>query len=381
MSELTQLKTQFDNLKSLRLNIKRLFENLKLLTDKLKMLYLSYIELAGKNNMFFGIDPLHFQRLLINLEYENMEKIYKLIDNKLYCDYYKLFKLICKYADETINDKKIKSLCNLKNKYPVYKDLDQYKVYEFELINDLHHDIIQLLDEMTSHLNQKELEFKSEEDKSNNGLNIDNYISTLMFDNAILREKIKLYKRYIDAFHKYHNTYLSRLHIKLGIMWGQINQDIRLSFYNSTNDAMRDDVKSVVSGMEMNSNVNSSPKITTVQQAELFKFIKESGQDNNSSNKELELIISHISSENDSVDEIRNEDNVKGVATPNLTNNEKLNNEQFNNDEFNNIIIDTLIDRDDEGENVVSSDAKLKKRLKKKRNEQNKKNRNKLTTQ
>ncbi|MEX0595896.1 MAG: hypothetical protein WD512_05280, partial [Candidatus Paceibacterota bacterium] len=107
MSELKELKSQFDILKSLRLNIKRLFENLKSLIDKLKSFYLSYIEIAKKNNMFFGIDSLHFQKLLIEFEYENMEKMHKLIDNKMYCDYYKLFKLISKYADETISDKKI----------------------------------------------------------------------------------------------------------------------------------------------------------------------------------------------------------------------------------------------------------------------------------
>ena len=27
-------------------------------------------------------------------------------------------------------------------KYPVYKDLEPYKEYDFDIINDLHHDII-----------------------------------------------------------------------------------------------------------------------------------------------------------------------------------------------------------------------------------------------
>ena len=110
MSELSALKINFVNLTSIRINIRKLFESLNGLKDKLKTLYLEYIEIGKKNNILFGIDSFHFQKKLIDLEYENMEKMYKLIDNKMYCEYYKLFKLITKYAEEKINDKKNSSI-------------------------------------------------------------------------------------------------------------------------------------------------------------------------------------------------------------------------------------------------------------------------------
>ena len=292
MSELSALKINFVNLTSIRINIRKLFESLNGLKDKLKTLYLEYIEIGKKNNILFGIDSFHFQKKLIDLEYENMEKMYKLIDNKMYCEYYKLFKLITKYAEEKINDKKIQALCKLKSKYPVYKDLDEYKVYEFELINDLHHDIIQILDEMFNYSIQKEKELRLEEEKTSNGLNIDNYVNTLMFDNAIINQNIRLYKNYLKVFHKYHSTYLNRLYIKLGIMWGQINQDIKLSSTTSndkisTNEIIVNKIKPL------------TPKISSDQQAEIYKFMKESGGNNEMFKSELDTIISHISSEGD----------------------------------------------------------------------------------
>lgn len=389
MSDLSELKSNFDNLKSVRLNIRRLFESLQGLTHKLKALYLDYIEISKKTNQIFGIDSFHFQKMLIDLEYESMEKMYQLIDNKMYCEYYKLFKLISRYASENISDKKIQEICKLKSKYPVYKDLDQYKVYEFELINDLHHDIIQLLDEMTSYTLHKETELKLEEERSQNGLNIDNYVNKLMFDNAIIIQNIKLYKRYLQVFHKYHNTYLSRLYIKLGIMWGQLNQDIHLNSSGSSASTSTSIPLGNSSVVNNSSNIETlskprsvTPTISSRQQEEIYKFMKDSGVNNEKLNGELANIISHISSENeDSIDEGRSYGNLPNGDTSIIIEEKKQ--------EIKEVIEETVeedeVDADNEEEVIqlveqesqeVSDkleELKAKKRLKKKRYQQNKK--------
>lgn len=400
MNDLSALKLNFVNLKTVRLNIRKLFESLNTLKDKLKSLYLEYIEIGKKNNILFGIDSFHFQKKIIDIEYENMEKMYKLIDNKMYCEYYKLFKLITKYAEEKINDKKILALCKLKSKYPVYKDLDEYKVYEFELINDLHYDIIQILDEMFSYSMQKEKELRLEEEKTNNGLNIDNYVNTLMFDNAVVTQNIRLYKNYLKVFHKYHNTYLNRLHIKLGIMWGQINQDIRLSSTASSD-------KNNINDMIVNKTKPLSPKISTSQQAELYKFMKDSGCDNDNFRTELDTIISHISSDGDDlidennkilnfgnnntlsievkennivmdvkdfVDKIENQEEEKQeLELPQeLPQEQKKISQEY--DDENGDINDEINDEINEEETIeTTDDIKLKKKIKKKRQQQNRK--------
>ena len=62
------------------------------------------------------------------------------------------------------------------SKYPVYKDLDQLKIYDFDTVNDIHQDIIRLIEYITKIIHQNEEEIKSHQLKVSNGLNIDNYI-------------------------------------------------------------------------------------------------------------------------------------------------------------------------------------------------------------
>lgn len=228
MSEIADLRKTFEGIKTLRVNIRKIFENLNSLKQRLNSIYVNYAAQSAKSALHFGLDAFHFQKTLIDFEYSNMEKMFQLIDNKMYCEYYKLFKLVVKYAKATINDKKVESICEQKSKYPIYKDLEPYKVYEYELINNLHTDTLQLLEEMLSYLRIKEAEIEENEYKSNNGINIDNYVNTLAYDNAVLNQNIKLYIKYLMVFHKYHTKYLTRFSLKLNILWSQITDDIKL---------------------------------------------------------------------------------------------------------------------------------------------------------
>ena len=228
MSEIADLRKTFEGIKTLRVNIRKIFDNLNVLKQRLNSIYVNYATQSAKSALHFGLDAFHFQKTLIDFEYSNMEKMFQLIDNKMYCEYYKLFKLVVRYAKNTINDKKVEAICEQKSKYPIYKDLEPYKVYEYELINNLHHDTLQLLEEMLSYLKIKETEIEENEYKSNNGINIDNYVNTLAYDNAVLNQNIKLYSKYLMVFHKYHTKYLTRFSLKLNILWSQITDDIKL---------------------------------------------------------------------------------------------------------------------------------------------------------
>ena len=206
---------------------------------------------------------------------------------------------------------------------------------------------------MFSYSMQKEKELKIEEEKTNNGLNIDNYVNTLMFDNAVVTQNIRLYKNYLKVFHKYHNTYLNRLHIKLGIMWGQINQDIRLSSTTSNDKINTND-------MIVNKNKPLSPKISTSQQAELYKFMKESGCDNDNFRAELDTIISHISSDGDDLDEINLNLNIE--SSHDLPIDIKENNKKINIIKDNNKINVTM-DVEKVADKIINQEPELQQQL------------------
>lgn len=290
MSDLQDLRNNFEKLKSIRLNIKKIFDSLETLKQKLKGIYLDYIEQNKKNDYTFGLDALHFQNMLIDLEYDNMDKLYKIIDNKMYCEYYKLFKLICKYVEENTAEKKILDVCKTKTQFPIYKDLEQFKVYEFNLINELHHNILQLLDEMIIIYKNKQHELETDQMKSRYGLNLDNYIFTLSYKNETIFQNVKLFTRYLQSYHKYHTLYLTRLDIKLRLMWGQMNEDIKINsiHLNNSNEPI----------VQSEPKLKKVPSISFKQQSEILNYIM-TDNTNQEVKKEFESIISNISDSND----------------------------------------------------------------------------------
>jgi hypothetical protein len=155
-----------------------------------------------------------------------MTRIYDAITNKMYCEYYKLYKIVVDYVNENIKDDKILNVIQANNQYPVYKDLEPYKQYEFHFIKELHETVLVILTGVNGFLMNKEHDLKIYQDKKQIGFNIDNFVNTLNFNNLIMKEKIQLFINYIEFFHKMHKKYLSRFSTKMQLMLSQINYDI-----------------------------------------------------------------------------------------------------------------------------------------------------------
>ena len=62
----------------------------------------------------------------------------------MYCEYFKLHKIIVDYISNNLNDKKNIDLVKINN-YPIYKDLEPFKEYKFEIILEIHESILNLL--------------------------------------------------------------------------------------------------------------------------------------------------------------------------------------------------------------------------------------------
>jgi hypothetical protein len=156
-SKLVKLKTDFNNIINVRTTVKNIFDILQIRIDKLKILYAEFIK-TSKNQMFvFGLDSFHFQSKLIDIEYDDMKRLFLAINNRMYCEYFKLYKIIIDYISSNINDKKITDIVKI-NSYPIYKDLEPFKEYNFEIILDIHENILNLLGIIISTLNNKENE-------------------------------------------------------------------------------------------------------------------------------------------------------------------------------------------------------------------------------
>lgn len=225
-SRLTKLKGDFNNIITVRNNVKNVFDILQVRIDKLRQIYSEFIE-SNKNEMFvFGLDSFHFQSKLIDIEYDDMKRLFLAINNRMYCEYFKLHKIIVEYISKTINDKRGIDLVKINN-YPVYKDLEPFKEYKFEVVLDIHENILNLLGVIISILNNKENELSIHKTKQNIGLNIDNFITTFNFNLSVMREKITMFIAYIEFFHKMHSKYIKRFSNKIQLMYTHINNDIK----------------------------------------------------------------------------------------------------------------------------------------------------------
>lgn len=233
MKSTLELKDEFNDIKNLRDSIIYLLDSLNNKIDTLKNIYQELLEKNKSNS--FGLDSLHFQTKVINLECDHKDLLFKIVDNRIYGDYYKLYQNIVNYVIKNIEDKKILHSCENAKNYKVYKDLDSDREYDFNDTTEIHKDIIQIVESLQNELLIRERDLKMEDKKRKSGLNIDNLINSYNYNNNILKQQIELYIEYIKVFHKFHIKYLHRFNLKAKLFYGQINSDIKLESNSEIN--------------------------------------------------------------------------------------------------------------------------------------------------
>jgi hypothetical protein len=251
---LIKLKSDFSNVITIRNTVKNVFDILQTRIDKLKIIYLEFIK-DNKTEMFvFGLDSFYFQNKLIDIEYDDMKRLFLAINNRMYCEYFKLYKMIVEYVLKNVNDKKIIEIIKVNN-FPVYKDLEPFKEYKFEIVLELHDNIINLLSSLNSYLINKEMELKVYKQKKDIGLNIDNFVNSFNFNNIIIKEKISLFITYVEFFHKLHSKYLKRFSNKIQLMYTHISNDINFDESVELNAHKRNEIINDFIGNNINKEV------------------------------------------------------------------------------------------------------------------------------
>jgi hypothetical protein len=224
---LNNLKPTFTQIVDLKDENIKTFATLADKMKKLKEFYADFIK-NNKNNLFmFGLDSFHFQEKIIDIEHEDMHRLFDAIVNRMYCEYYKLCKIIVDYIQKNIPDKKIIELTTMNMNFPIYQDLEPFKKYDFDNIQNLHENLLVLLQGIYGYYLNKEHELKNHQIKNSIGLNIDNFVNTFQFNNIVIREKLTLFITYLEFFHKLHTKYLKRFTTKLQLMVSQVTNDIK----------------------------------------------------------------------------------------------------------------------------------------------------------
>lgn len=227
----TKVKSIFENVKEMRCEINILFEGVDTKIKKLQDMYTEFInytmtiKTTDVKSFIFSLDSFYFQSRLLKKEYNYLTDYNLTIINRMYGEYYKLFKLMTEYVDQNFDDKLNETL--KKNNYPKYDDLDDSKQYSFDIIIQLNEDIVTIINFLTGIKNEKELSLKTYTTNQNYGLNVNNFVSTYNYEIVVLNEHINLYEKYLEFFYSVHSKLFKRLITKISLLEAQLNTDVK----------------------------------------------------------------------------------------------------------------------------------------------------------
>lgn len=227
------LKDKFENIKDYKTDIENVINYINNKTNILSDMYNNYLkEINDATNYRLSLDTFNFQTKLINLERENYQKILKIFLNRMYGDYYKLYKKLVDYVTENV--KSVKIVVN--KDYPKYKDLEILTEYKFELIDCVYTSTLSILNELSNYCIKENHAIKEIEKKQDNGININNFLSEKKYFIIILEQKINFYYDIIKGYIEFQVKFCKRFYIKLKLMYAQLSQDINLETSISKSD-------------------------------------------------------------------------------------------------------------------------------------------------
>jgi hypothetical protein len=203
------MKDRFLEINAVRKQIQELFHRLE---EKKKAMKDNYSDLVSSNDShFFGLDSFRFQVKLTENELTFLNDQFILIDNRLYCDYYKLYNHVYDYYVEHLPHGVAKSV------FPIYKDLQPTKVYEPELVHKLYRDINLLIHKAYETLDHEHRKRESEKRLTTSGIHIGNYVHNRVFADTLVKTNIQLFEEYLNTYFIYHMTFLVNLKDRLGM--------------------------------------------------------------------------------------------------------------------------------------------------------------------
>jgi hypothetical protein len=228
-TKLNKVKQTFNKIKDIRIAVVNIFATLEIKIGKLKLLANDFIKNNHETLFVFGLDSFMFQSKMIDYEYNDMQKYFSALNNRMYCEYYKLYKIVLEYIEQNsgISQNKTFEMIKANSKFPIYKDLEPYKQYNFDTIEEVHKTIISLLNIINDYIVLKDTELENYKMKQYSGFNINNFVNTFDYNIIMVKQKLLLFMAYLEFFHNIHTKHFKRFSKKMKLMDDHINDDIQ----------------------------------------------------------------------------------------------------------------------------------------------------------
>ena len=226
-----KLKNSFKNIISIIREISNMKNSVASKLGELKRLHGEMIRDNNKQIFLFCLDSFYYQYKIFSMEFEHIKKLRALLNNRMYCDYYKLHNMIVKFCKERLHDDSL-----IVRTFPVYKDLEPFQEYCIEDISALHESILNLLNSLYLETVHKENSILHYNDNHKVGFSISNFLNTLTHENRILQDQITLYVNYISFFHISQQKQLKRVHHRIADFYKEVDENINMNYTFSIED-------------------------------------------------------------------------------------------------------------------------------------------------
>lgn len=241
--QINNLKIDFTKIVDSIQQISSVFEKLEVKIANITTCYVDLIETNRDKMYVFSLDSFRFQIALLDREFDENKTFFKVINNRIYCEYYKFCKTMCEYIYENYSEPCLLNVAKAitETNLPVYDAVDPKKEYGMCFVLTIHDNIVELFKSLYNHLQNKENELKGYSVKRKMGLNIDNFVFTFDYNNSVIRDKIKMLLDYMKFFHTMHLKNLTLMSKKLFIMAREISNDLNLERNENDSHSESDD--------------------------------------------------------------------------------------------------------------------------------------------
>ena len=238
--KMDKLKNNFDSILTLKRKVLQTKTEIHERLQKVKKMYTELMKQNTKKVMLFCLDAFFFQYKSFMLEIENIEKFRVLLNNRMYCDYYKLYTLIIQYFKDHSIEIENDDL-NAKT-FPVYKELEPSQEYKLEDVKGIHASILYLINTLHTKSAGQRNTITGYSDDSKIGYSISNFLNTLQYENLILQEQTNLFLNYLAFFHISQKKQLKRVLSKLEDFSNEMDNNLHNNMSFSIDDIEEDNV-------------------------------------------------------------------------------------------------------------------------------------------
>ena len=221
---------QFNKIEDYKNDITRVIEEIDdkcIHLDSTYKKYIKQIEISSEFSM--SLDTLFFQISLTKKDACNYTELFNLFLYHMYGQYYKLLmKMTSNYSENSSIIENVSSL-----EFSAFDDIN-YKMYPFEETTKIHDTIINIMSIVKTFISKIEYEIEDDTVRVNKGIGIDNLVFEKRHYIDILSNKNKLHCEMLNKMYKYQKKTLSRIMLKIKLLYFQIASDIQFESFNYT---------------------------------------------------------------------------------------------------------------------------------------------------